>query len=337
MTHHDRRPPAPGVPATLEAVAAAAGVSRSTVSRVVNGSTQVSPEVVAAVQAAIERLDYVPNRAARSLANRQTMSIALVVPEDTTRFFGDPYLPPSSRASRADWTTATTCSTSSCESFRGRRRRRFATCSAATSTARIVVSHHSGDHFLEPRRQHPGRVRRPAVRRRGRPRATSSTSTTRRRRQKGTQHLIDSGRRRIATIAGPPTCRPASTAPQGWRAHSRMPARAPTWCGTATSRSASGAAPCASLLDAYPDIDAVFVASDPWRRGALACCASAASRCPRMSAVVGFDDSPAATDGDVQLTTVRQPSVEMGIKMAEMMLGILGVSRSSGSRSCRPR
>ncbi|MDQ0643948.1 DNA-binding LacI/PurR family transcriptional regulator [Microbacterium murale] len=77
--------------ATIEEVAATAGVSRSTVSRVVNGSTAVSPEALAAVQAAIAELSYVPNRAARSLASRQTHAIALIVPEDTTRFFGDPF------------------------------------------------------------------------------------------------------------------------------------------------------------------------------------------------------------------------------------------------------
>src|SRR4051794_8645845 len=78
-------------PATIEEVAAAAGVSRSTVSRVVNGSTAVSPSALEAVQRAISDLSYVPNRAARSLASRQTQAIALVVPEDTTRFFGDPF------------------------------------------------------------------------------------------------------------------------------------------------------------------------------------------------------------------------------------------------------
>ena len=72
-------------------VAAAAGVSRSTVSRVVNGSTAVSAEALEAVRRAISQLNYVPNRAARSLASRQTHAIALVVPEDTTRFFGDPF------------------------------------------------------------------------------------------------------------------------------------------------------------------------------------------------------------------------------------------------------
>src|SRR6478752_7068015 len=76
---------------TIEEVAAAAGVSRSTVSRVVNGSTAVSPEALESVQRAIADLNYVPNRAARSLASRQTHAIALIVPEDTNRFFGDPF------------------------------------------------------------------------------------------------------------------------------------------------------------------------------------------------------------------------------------------------------
>ena len=71
---------------TIEEVAAAAGVSRSTVSRVVNGSTAVSPAALDAVNRAIAELNYVPNRAARSLASRQTRALALVVPEDTTRF-----------------------------------------------------------------------------------------------------------------------------------------------------------------------------------------------------------------------------------------------------------
>src|SRR5471030_3217121 len=76
----------PTVP-TLEMVAARAGVSRSTVSRVVNGSTSVTADVLAAVQAAIEELNYVPNRAARSLASRRTQVIA----ESTAMVFGDPF------------------------------------------------------------------------------------------------------------------------------------------------------------------------------------------------------------------------------------------------------
>ena len=78
---------------TLEGVALLAGVSRATVSRVVNGSPKVSPEVRREVEAAIERLGYVPNRAARSLVTRRSGSFGLVITEPTGRLFSDPFFP----------------------------------------------------------------------------------------------------------------------------------------------------------------------------------------------------------------------------------------------------
>lgn len=76
---------------TLDEVAALAGVGRGTVSRVVNGSPQVSPAARAAVERAIGALGYVPNRAARSLVTRRTDSVALVVSESEERVFGEPF------------------------------------------------------------------------------------------------------------------------------------------------------------------------------------------------------------------------------------------------------
>ena len=76
---------------TLDQVAARAGVGRGTVSRVVNGSPQVSPQARAAVQRAIEELGYVPNRAARALVTRRTDAVALVVSESEERVFGEPF------------------------------------------------------------------------------------------------------------------------------------------------------------------------------------------------------------------------------------------------------
>jgi DNA-binding LacI/PurR family transcriptional regulator len=75
----------------LDEVAALAGVGRGTVSRVVNGSPQVSPAARAAVERAIVKLGYVPNRAARSLVTRRTDSVALVVSESEERVFGEPF------------------------------------------------------------------------------------------------------------------------------------------------------------------------------------------------------------------------------------------------------
>src|SRR5665648_181139 len=87
-----RRPPldVPRAP-TLEEVAKQAGVSRSTASRAINGGLKVSPSAQTAVDAAIARLGYTPNRAARTLVTRRTDSVALVVPEPDERVLTDPY------------------------------------------------------------------------------------------------------------------------------------------------------------------------------------------------------------------------------------------------------
>ena len=79
-----------GLP-TLEAVASAAGVSRATVSRVINGDQRVAADRRAAVEAAVLRLGYTPNRAARSLVTRRSESLAFVVEEDDDTVFSDPF------------------------------------------------------------------------------------------------------------------------------------------------------------------------------------------------------------------------------------------------------
>ena len=76
---------------TLDQVAQAAGVSRATVSRVVNGNPKVAPEVRRTVEKAVERLGYVPNPAARSLVTRRSDSIGLVIAEPAVRLFEDPF------------------------------------------------------------------------------------------------------------------------------------------------------------------------------------------------------------------------------------------------------
>lgn len=76
---------------TLEDVGALAGVSRSTVSRVINNESSVRPEVRARVEAVISQTGYAPNAAARSLASNQTGVIGLVIPSHVSNLFEDPY------------------------------------------------------------------------------------------------------------------------------------------------------------------------------------------------------------------------------------------------------
>jgi DNA-binding LacI/PurR family transcriptional regulator len=74
---------------TLELVAARAGVSRATVSRVVNGSRRVDPGLREAVNRAVDELGYVPDHAARSLVTGRTDSIALILSGPGCRLFAD--------------------------------------------------------------------------------------------------------------------------------------------------------------------------------------------------------------------------------------------------------
>ncbi len=76
---------------TLEAVAALAGVSRATASRVVNGGDGVREPLAERVRQAVEELGYVPNQAARSLVTRRHDAVAVVIAEPETRVFADPF------------------------------------------------------------------------------------------------------------------------------------------------------------------------------------------------------------------------------------------------------
>src|SRR5437870_5297602 len=81
------------MPLTLEQIAKRAGVSRSTVSRVVNGDANVSDTTREQVLAVIQRHNYHPNMAARGLAAGRTKILGLVIPAGVPALFSDPYFP----------------------------------------------------------------------------------------------------------------------------------------------------------------------------------------------------------------------------------------------------
>ncbi len=312
---------AKGTP-TLEMVAAHAGVSRATVSRVVNNSPSVDPRLAELVRHSIAEFGYVPNRAARALARSKTHSIALIVPEDVTRFFGDVYFAEivagiNDRLERSDYVLALFVATQQPEA----KTVRFLAGGGVDGA--IVVSHHADDSFV-------GQVARamPVVVG-GRPSddvaqvsyvvdvdnvAAAKT---------GTQHLIDTGRRSIGHISGPLDMRSSQDRTTGW-AQALAEAgldRGPTVPGEFTSLGGRNA--MASLLDGDVPIDSVFVASDLMALGALIELERRGVRVPDDIALVGFDDSPIATTTSPQLTTVRQPAREMGQFMADTLVALL--------------
>ncbi len=307
---------------TIEEVAAAAGVSRSTVSRVVNGSTAVSPGALEAVRRAIADLDYVPNRAARSLASRQTLAIALVVPEDTTRFFGDPFFAAivsgiNSRLTASDYVlNLLIASDDPGEKMTSYLR-------GGNVDGAVVVSHHTSDTFVEriaaampvvyggrPVDDHGGHYYVDVDNVAG---ARSAVA-----------YLLSRRRRRIATITGPATMPAGLDRLQGYRealAAAGLP-QGPVVDGGFTAH--GGGAAMRDILAAGEPVDAVFVASDLMARGALEVLAAAGRRVPEDVALVGFDDSPVAEAVTPALTTMRQPSFDQGRAMADVLLARLG-------------
>lgn len=306
--------------ATIEEVASAAGVSRSTVSRVVNGSTAVSPEALAAVQRAIEELSYVPNRAARSLASKQTHAIALIVPEDTTRFFGDPFF----AAIVAGITGALRGSDYLLNLLiasddPGDKMTSFVRNGGVDGA--LIVSHHTSDAFIDRVADAVPVVwgGRPVRLREGDYVVDVDNVEGAR---TATKHLIATGRRRIATIAGPLTMVSSADRVQGFRAALADAGLTPFAEESGDYSEASGADAARRILAAGRP-DAIFVASDLMARGALTALRAAGIRVPEDVALIGFDDSSVALSTDPPLTTMRQPMYAQGEAMAGVLLSRL--------------
>lgn len=306
--------------ATIEEVAAAAGVSRSTVSRVVNGSTAVSPEALEAVHEAIARLNYVPNRAARSLASRQTHAIALIVPEDTTRFFGDPFFAAivagiTGALAGSDYLLNLLIASDD----PGDKMAGFVRNGGVDGA--LIVSHHTSDDYIDAIADAVPTVfggRHIRARESDYVVDVDNLSGARR----AAQHLIDRGCTRIATITGPLTMLAAGDRLQGFR-EALADAGLEPFAVEEADYFESGGADAARRLLAAGTPDAIFVASDLMARGVLGVLRRAGLRVPEDVAVVGFDDSSVALSTDPPLTTVRQPMYTQGETMAGVLLSHL--------------
>lgn len=308
--------------ATIEEVAALAGVSRSTVSRVVNGSTAVSPAALEAVNDAIAQLNYVPNRAARSLARRQTHAVAFVIPEDTDRFFGDPFFASivagvHERFAASDYVLNLIIASND------PRDKATSYLRSGSVDGVIVASHHTGDTFVD-------RIAAdlPVVYG-GRPAALSSAPAylvdvdNVGGGAAAARYLAERGHRRVATITGPATMVPATDRLSGFREAAAETGLEIVAVEDGDFSEAGAAAAMRRILDGGDVPEALFVASDLMARGALEVLREAGLSVPGDIAIIGFDDSPVATAVTPALTTIRQPSRAQGVAMADALLGLL--------------
>ena len=301
---------------TVTEVAAAAGVSAATVSRVLTGRVRVSTSARVQVHDAITRLGYVRHRAPRqTLLNPQDSTIAAVVCEPSARMFHDPFfsrlLTGAEQALARHGLPLLIMSATR------------ATVPAATPF--LTTGGVAGVLLVSAHNHNPIAISlassRVVVRSAGRPPDGISLPFADVDNLDGArqavEHLLLRGRRRIATIAGPPDLPAAADRLLGWRAAMDAAGIAgPVAFGDFTS--SSGAHAMAWLLDRAPQLDGVFAASDAMAIGAMQALRRAGRRVPADVAIVGFDDAPLAVHAS--LTTIRQPVEDLGAISAELVL-----------------
>lgn len=304
---------------TIDQVAARAGVGRGTVSRVVNGSPTVAPHTRAAVERAIEEMQYIPNPAARTLVTRRTDVVALVVPESVERVFGNPFFSGVVRGISDGLEAAGQQLLLALAGAADRRVRLERYLSSGHVDGVLMLSLHRDD----PLPATLAKLGVPAVQGGRQLDSDAVYHTVDVDNQAGAElavaHLLSRGRRRIAAITGAMDMVAAVHRLDGYRNALQASGIAVTESLVAHGDfgEASGERAIGELLGRHPELDAVFAASDLMAIGAMRGLAEAGRQVPQDVAVVGFGDSPRPSGA--ALTTVHQPVEQMGEEMARML------------------
>lgn len=306
---------------TLEEVASRAGVGRGTVSRVINGSPQVSDRTRQRVMRAVEELGYVPNMAARALVTRRTGAVALVISEPEERVFGEPFFAGVVRGITTVVGEASRQLVLALVQTREQIERLDSYLTPQHVDGVLMLSSHEKDTL-------PAMIRErglPLVLS-GRPPDGAALSYVDVDNTGGAvtavEHLVGAGRQRVATIAGPQDMIAGRDRLVGYLDALRDSGRAveDDLVEVSDFSETGGAQAMRALLERRPDLDAVFAASDPMALGALRALREAGRSVPGDVALVGFDDVPMAAHTDPPLTTVHQPMEQIGREMAHMLL-----------------
>lgn len=308
---------------TLETIGKLAGVSRATVSRVVNDAPGVRPEVRERVLAVIQETGYQPHSAARSLASNRMGLISLVIPISTQFLLTDPYFlrliqGVSQSCNENDITMSLFMLHSEDEEERLYPR----VLNRGYVDGVILVSFDRDDSLVE--RLENNKMPFIMI---GRPNETSNASYADVNNEDGAYaavtHLIRQGKTRIATITGRQDISSGEDRLAGYKralSERGLPVDDDLIAnGRFNEQDAYNA--MLNLLPQQPD--AVFVASDGMAYGVLRALRQANIAVPEEIALVGFDDLPTSATCDPPLTTIKQPISRMGALAVDMLLDII--------------
>lgn len=309
------------MPLTLEDIARLSGVSRSTVSRVINAEVNVKEMTRRKVQEVINSYNFQPNLAARGLVTGRTNVIGVVIPASVAVVFTDPYFPQllqgiSALCNTRDYSVMLWLAEPEFE-----RRMISRILHNGLVDGVVVASIAMNDPIIESLIESKmpfiliGRHPTEDVNYLDVDNVQSG--------RKATMHLVRLGYKRIATITGKQSQVAGYDRYQGYvkaLQDSDHPVK-PELVAEGDFTEESGYKAMQRLLKYKPD--AVFVASDMMAFGAMRALRDANLRIPEDVAVVGFDDIPASSKAIPPLTTVRQAIVQMGSLAVDALINII--------------
>jgi LacI family transcriptional regulator len=299
---------------TLAIVAASAGVSVATVSRVLNGRADVGPATRARVEALLRQHQYSGRRVASVIHSAATARIELLFANPLNAYSIEIMQGVLDAASEVGVSVAVDVGADGEPSHAGHPGRWARDLATAGRQAVIsVVNDLTADHLHALSRAHlPLIVIDPSTM----PRApvASVGSTNFAGGLAAAQHLLSLGHRRIAYIGGPATAAHNQARMHGYRAAMEAEC-APVprdYVRTGNFLYRDGVAGAAALLDLPQAPTAVFAGSDETAAGVIEAARARGLRVPEDLSVVGFDDTQVARYASPPLTTVRQPLRDMG-------------------------
>jgi LacI family transcriptional regulator len=311
------RPEGAAVPHTIADVAARAGVSKTTVSRVLNGKGDLGPETAARVRRVIDEHGYVPSARAVGLARGRARVVGVLVPSVTWPWIADVLQAIVDALEAKSYGMLLFTCTRGDDSMR-----QFAAHVSAKAFDGLLVIEPEGTLDYIEGLHHKGL---PVVMiddRGHEPLFPSVATTNRLGARAAADHLLFIGRTRPAVVRGEVKFGCTVERLEGFAeafAEAGVPIRDDAVV-DGDFRFDGGRLGVQELLRNNVEFDSVFAHNDLSAAGAMQALREAGLRVPDDVSVIGFDDIPLASYTDPGLTTVRQPMREMGELAARMLL-----------------
>lgn len=305
---------------TLADVAHAAGVSPITVSRALRGERAVAPELVARVQAAVAKLGYMPNPAARALASGVGSHVAVLIPMLSNALFVDLLEATQRTLRQGGYQTLIGVTHYDPTEEESLLREQL-----LHRPAGLIVT---GLERSDATRQLIAQAGVPCVH----VMEASGTAgvycvgfSQMDAGEELTHHLLGRGYKRIAFAAAQLDPRTLQRL-EGWRKALRTAGLYDTtleWLNPAPSSISLGARMFEQIMGQQPAVDAVFFCNDDLAQGALLAALRLGIAVPQRVAVAGFNDLTGSDQMLPPLTTVRTPRAEIGTAAATMLLALM--------------